>query len=182
MVSQIRSLSEVRIWSRSPDHRRSLVEELANDPTVDAIIVEGEGARSTSECDLVVTCTTSREPVFDGEWLCAGSTVLTIGSYAPEREEIDVRTSARAARTFVDDVKKAMEWSGPLQSALAAGVLDADAIHPIGAVLSGAGTGRQSDDEILVFHSLGLAIQDAALGALVLERATRDGLGVVVNL
>jgi ornithine cyclodeaminase/alanine dehydrogenase-like protein (mu-crystallin family) len=182
MVSQIRSLDEVRIWSPSREHRQSLIEELTSDPAVTANVIDGRGARFTSECDIVVTCTTSREPVLEGEWLRPGATVLTIGSYAPERNEIDVRASERAARTYVDDVTKAWEWSGPLQRALAARAIDSGSIHPVGKVMSGEDLGRRDDEEILVFHSLGLAIQDAALGALVLARATEQGLGAIVDL
>lgn len=176
-VSVIRPLSEIRIWSRTAERRDALVAALNEDPEIAATVVTASGARAASECDIVVTCTTSHDPVVEGEWLRPGTTVLTIGSYAPERREIDVRTSERAGGTYVDDVEKSLEWSGPLREAISQGVVEPHDVTPIGAVLSGEVGGRLREDDILIFHSLGLAIQDATLGWMIFERAMREGLG-----
>jgi len=181
MTSSVRALTDIQVWSRSAERRDSLVAALNEDPFVQAKVVAGPSARSASECDVVVTCTTSHDPVVEGEWLNPGATLLTIGSYAPERREIDLRASERAACTFVDNVDKALAWSGPLREALSHGVIDAKDVRPIGGVLMDDSAGREHENDILIFHSLGLAIQDATLGWMIFGRAIRDGLGVTVE-
>ena len=182
MISTVRPLVDVRIWSPTAAHRSALVAELSADPVISAVVTAAERPRLAADCDIVVTCTTSRDPVVEGDWLVPGATVLTIGSYAPDRREIDLRTSERAARIFVDDVGKALDWSGPLREAINHQVVDHDEVHPVGAVISGDEAGREREDDILIFHSLGLAIQDAALGCLILDRAKREGMGTAVEL
>jgi ornithine cyclodeaminase len=181
MVSAVRDLKSVLLFSREPAHCNALAESLNDDGSVgaSAIVVDPRELASTS--DIIVTCTSSLVPVFDGEWLKEGATVATVGSFAPERREIDLMTTERARAVFVDDVKKSREWSGPLREAMdregGAGV----DVTAIGTVLAGEHPGRTSRDDILVFHSLGLAIQDAALGRLIYERAQRRGIGTYVE-
>ncbi|NUW31635.1 ornithine cyclodeaminase family protein [Nonomuraea sp. SMC257] len=130
----------------------------------------------------VATCTLSRTPVVEGAWLRAGTTVLTMGSYAPDRREIDLACSARAARTYADLPEQALRSNGPVVAAVEAGVLDARAVRPLAAVLRGDHPARAGDGETVVFHSNGLGVQDAALAWRAYTRARANGLGTRVRL
>ncbi|MBN6052895.1 ornithine cyclodeaminase family protein, partial [Nonomuraea sp. RK-328] len=130
----------------------------------------------------VATCTLSRTPVVEGAWLRAGATVLTMGSYAPDRREIDLNCSARAARTYADLPEQALRSNGPVMAAVEAGVLDAEAVRPLAAVLRGDHPARAGDGETVVFHSNGLGVQDATLAWRAYTRARVNGLGTRVRL
>jgi ornithine cyclodeaminase len=182
MISAVRPLTQVRIWSRSPERRRALAAQLEADPAVDATVTAvPEPQFAARHNEIVVTCTTSREPVLVGEWLSAGATVVTVGSYEPDRREIDLSVTKRADGVFVDDLDKALVSCGPIIEAVQGGLLDRPDIGLIGEVLTGAGAGRRHADDLLVFHSVGLGVQDAALGWMAWQRAQESGSGRVVE-
>ncbi|GAA2304555.1 hypothetical protein GCM10010149_62840 [Nonomuraea roseoviolacea subsp. roseoviolacea] len=130
----------------------------------------------------VATCTLSRTPVVEGAWLRAGTAVLTMGSYAPDRREIDLACSARAARTYADLPEQALRSNGPVVAAVEAGVLEAAAVRPLAAALRGDHPARAGDGETVVFHSNGLGVQDATLAWRAYTRARANGLGTRVRL
>jgi len=178
MISEVRPISDVRIWSPSKWSRDQLVKELNEEGFDTAVLTAVSKPRLACEdCDIVVTCTTSKIPVFQGEWLKTGATVLTIGSYAPDLNEIDLLTSSRSDRTFVDDVEKALIWCGPIIAAINGEILSSDEVFAIGDFIGGDRQGRQTKEEILIFHSVGIALQDAALSWTTYQSAIAQGLG-----
>jgi ornithine cyclodeaminase/alanine dehydrogenase-like protein (mu-crystallin family) len=182
MISAVRPLAQVRIWSRSPERRRAVIAELAVDPAVEALLTAvSEPQLAARESEIVVTCTTSRTPVLAADWLSPGATVLTVGSYERDRREIDLSVTERAGGVFVDDLDKALAQCGPVAEAVESGVLDSREIGLIGAVLTGARPGRRDPGDVLVFHSVGLGVQDAALGWMAWQRARQEGLGRLVE-
>jgi ornithine cyclodeaminase/alanine dehydrogenase-like protein (mu-crystallin family) len=182
MISAVRPITDVRIWSPSQSNRESLVEDLRAEALSPVTVTAVSEPRLACEgCDIVVTCTTSKTPVFRGEWLTTGATILTIGSYAPDLNEIDLLVSSRASRTFVDDIDKASKWCGPVISAISGGLLKLEEIAAIGDFIGSGHLARQSHEEILVFHSVGVAAQDAALSWMIYERALSQGLGARVE-
>ncbi|WP_214415763.1 ornithine cyclodeaminase family protein [Sphaerisporangium fuscum] len=130
----------------------------------------------------VATCTLSRTPVVEGAWLRPGTTVLTMGSYAPDRREIDLACSRRADLTFADLPAQALRSNGPVLEALGAGALTEDAVRPLAEVLRGDHPGRAGGGETVVFHSNGLGIQDATLAWLAYTRALARGVGLRADL
>ncbi|MEV5707443.1 ornithine cyclodeaminase family protein [Actinoallomurus sp. NPDC052274] len=130
----------------------------------------------------IAACTLSRTPVIEGAWLRAGTTVLTMGSYAPDRCEIDVACSARAARTFTDLPEQALRSTGPVLAAVRAGMLKEEAVRPIAEVLRGDHPGRADEAETVVFHSNGLGVQDAVLAWRAYAAARSNGIGTRVDL
>ena len=142
--------------------------------------VGAEGAESHREAaaqDVVVTATTSRDPVLRGEWLRAGALVCAIGANDRRHRELDNVVLERAAFVCCDSVEQARLESGDLIEPVAHGVLDWLEVHELAEVVSGQVSGRQSDDDIVVFKSNGLAAWDVATGALALARARERGLG-----
>lgn len=129
----------------------------------------------------IATCTTSAVPVLSGDWLAPGTTIATMGSYLPERCEIDLCTSSRADVTVLDS-HAARTAVGPVVAAVAAGALAAEDTVMLGDVIDGIATGRTADEQIIVYHSNGLGLQDATLAWAVYTCAVALGKGTRVQL
>ena len=137
----------------------------------------GESHREPASADVVVTITTSRDPVLRGEWLQPGALVAAAGANHPSRRELDNVVLERAAFVCCDSLEQARIESGDLIEPVAAGVLDWLEVHELSEVVAGEVAGRQQDEDIVVFKSLGIAAEDLAVGKLVLDRARERGLG-----
>jgi alanine dehydrogenase len=134
--------------------------------------------REAAEQDVVVTVTNSRDPVLRGEWLRPGALVCAVGANRIEARELDNAVLERAAFVCCDSKEQARLEAGDLVEPVERGVLDWLEVHELGEVVAGEVAGRQSDEDIVLFKSLGIAAEDLAVGALVLERARERGLGV----
>ena len=136
-----------------------------------------ETHRDAGEQDIVVTATTSRDPVLRGEWLAPGALVCAIGANVLGARELDNRVIERAAFVCCDSREQARRESSDLAEPIDQGVLDWLEVHELQEVVAGEVQGRQSDDDIVVFKSNGIAAWDIAAGAAVLERARERGVG-----
>jgi alanine dehydrogenase len=137
----------------------------------------GESHRDAAAQDVVVTVTTSKDPVLRGEWLYPGALVCAVGANHPSRRELDNVVLERAAFVCCDSIEDAKHESGDLIEPVEAGVLDWLEVHELQEVVAGELPGRQADDDVVVFKSNGLAAWDVAIGALALERARERGMG-----
>jgi ornithine cyclodeaminase/alanine dehydrogenase-like protein (mu-crystallin family) len=140
----------------------------------------GESHRDAADQDIVVTATTSRDPVLRGEWLRPGALVCAIGANDARHRELDNVVLERAAFVCCDSVEQARLESGDLIEPVEAGVLDWLEVHELQEVVAGELPGRQADDDIVVFKSNGIAAWDVAIGAVALERARERGVGTQV--
>ncbi|HSJ93012.1 MAG TPA: ornithine cyclodeaminase family protein [Gaiellaceae bacterium] len=134
--------------------------------------------RDAAEQDVVVTITTSRDPVLRGEWLRSGALVCAAGANRIEARELDNAALERASFVCCDSVEQARIEAGDLVEPVERGVLDWLEVHELSEVVAGEIPGRQSEDDVVVFKSLGIAAEDLAVAALVVERARERGLGV----
>ena len=137
----------------------------------------GESHRDAGAQDVVVTITTSRDPVLRGEWLEPGALVVAAGANVVTRRELDNAVLERASFVCCDLIAGAKLESGDLVEPVQAGVLDWLEVHELHEVVAGAVAGRQSDDDVVVFKSNGLAAWDVALAAVAVERARAAGVG-----
>jgi ornithine cyclodeaminase/alanine dehydrogenase-like protein (mu-crystallin family) len=135
---------------------------------------------AADEADIVVTATTSRDPVLRGDWLGPGALVCAMGANHPSRRELDDGVLERASFVCCDSREQAQLESGDLIEPIAHGVLDWLEVHELQEVVAGEVSGRASPDDVVVFKSNGLAAWDVALGAAVLERARERGIGTEV--
>jgi ornithine cyclodeaminase/alanine dehydrogenase-like protein (mu-crystallin family) len=140
----------------------------------------GESHQDPARCDIVVTATTSKDPVLRGEWLQPGALVCAVGANDGRRRELDNVVLERAAFVCCDSVEDAKLESADLIEPVTSGVLDWLEVHELQEVVAGEATGRQSYEDIVVFKSNGLAAWDVAVAAAVVERARSAGAGLEV--
>jgi ornithine cyclodeaminase/alanine dehydrogenase-like protein (mu-crystallin family) len=131
----------------------------------------GEGAQHAAECDVVVTVTSSPDPVLRGEWLRPGALVCAVGANDGRRRELDNVVLERADFVCCDSIEDARMESADLIEPIAGGALDWLEVHELQEVVGGELAGRQSDDDIVVFKSNGLAAWDVAAAAAVVSAA-----------
>jgi alanine dehydrogenase len=137
----------------------------------------GESHRDPAEQDIVVTITTSRDPVLRGEWLRPGALVCAAGANRPGARELDNVVLERASLVCCDWLEQARIESSDLIEPIEVGVLDWLEVHELHEVVAGDLPGRQSPDDIVLFKSNGIAAWDVAAAAAVLERARERGVG-----
>ncbi|MBC8422896.1 ornithine cyclodeaminase family protein [bacterium] len=132
--------------------------------------------------DIVITASSSHDPVFDGDWPRPGTHVNNIGSHSPDARELDTRTVLRAK--FVADLKEAnLAEAGDILIPIEEGAVTEDHIYAsLGEIVVGAKPGRENDEEITVFKSCGLAIQDMSSARVVFEAAKVAGVGQEIEL
>ena len=131
----------------------------------------GESHRDPAQCDIVVTVTGSPDPVLRGEWLNPGTLVCAVGANDGKRRELDNVVLERANFVCCDSLENARLESGDLIEPVQGGTLDWLEVHELQEVVAGENPGRQSDDDIVVFKSNGLAAWDVAAAARVVELA-----------
>src|SRR5207302_3989780 len=141
----------------------------------------GESHRDPAAQEIVVTATTSPDPVLRGEWLNPGALVCAVGANDGKRREVDNVVLERATFVCCDSVEDARLESADLIEPVEAGVLDWLEVYELQDVVAGEIPGRESDDDIVVFKSNGLAAWDIAVGAVVLERARATGRGTELS-
>jgi ornithine cyclodeaminase/alanine dehydrogenase-like protein (mu-crystallin family) len=138
----------------------------------------GESHRDAAACDIVVTITTSRDPVLRGEWLNAGALVCAAGANNGQARELDNVVLERASFVCCDWLPQARVESADLIEPVETGVLDWLEVHELSEVVGGELPGRQSPDDIVVFKSNGIAAWDVAIAAAAVERARERGVGI----
>ncbi len=166
-------LERVVAYCRSEDRLSAFCKEHGAEP--------GESHQDPAACDVVVTATTSPDPVLRGEWLNPGALVCAVGANDGRRRELDNVVLERAAFVCCDSRDDARLESADLIEPVESGVLDWLEVHELQEVVGEEVPGRQSDEDIVVFKSNGLAAWDVAVAAAVVERARAAGAGREVS-
>lgn len=169
-LAQVRPLSEVRIWGRSPEKTERFAHDVAARYAFSVVAARGPQEAVTG-ADIVCTVTGASEPVLFANWLSPGTHVNAVGSSTPGPAEIDQDLVVRS-RFIVDHRPHVLAMGAEFLRAQRAGAVTEDHIAAeIGEVLAGAKPGRTSDDQITVYKSLGHAVQDIAAAAWLYEHA-----------
>jgi ornithine cyclodeaminase/alanine dehydrogenase-like protein (mu-crystallin family) len=170
----VRPFERIRIASRTHAHAQELAEETG----AEAVESVEEAVRGA---DVVVTATNAREPVLRHEWLKPGAHVNAVGSSIPTTRELDTATIV-AGSLFVDRRESTVNEAGDYLFPLQEDAIGSDHIRAeIGEVLAGMHPGRTAPDELTVFKSLGLAVEDLAAAEYVVRRAAETGTGTTVE-
>ncbi len=177
----VRPIEKVIVLDVVPEARESFAADLG--PALEVEITPTEDAEAAvRQADIIVTASSSHDPVFEGEWLAAGTHINNIGSHSPEARELDTATVARAK--FVADLREAnLAEAGDILIPIAEGAVGEDHIFAsLGEIVSGEKPGRENPEEITVFKSCGLAIQDVSTALAVYTAAREQGVGTEVEL
>ncbi len=177
-VLAVRPIEEVRMYTRSPEHRDRFVAELtaslgADGPAVRAV---STSAAAVSGADVICTATSSHTPVLTAEDVSPDTHLNGVGSYTLQMQEVPLEV-VRRARVWVDSREAARAEAGDLAPAVDAGLLVWDSLPELGEVLLGKREGRRDEREITFFKSVGLAVQDVSAAGLLARRAGELGLG-----
>ena len=182
LVSLYKKLEEVRVWSRTQKTRRAYTSEMkARFDTIERMVPVNRVSDAVESADIVVTTTPSRNPLVSDKWVEEGTHFNCIGADAPGKEELEPRILTRA-KIVVDDLEQAAH-SGEINVPLTKGILTKnDVWGDICEIVAGLKGGRTSHDEITVFVSTGLAVQDAATVNLAYKKALADGTGETIEI
>jgi alanine dehydrogenase len=177
----VRPITSLRVWSRNTVHAQQLVDVGCKRFGLDAFVA-ATGADAVRNADIVCTTTSANEPVLFGEWLTPGTHVNAVGTSQPHARELDSAAVVRS-RLYVDRRESALNEPGDILVPLKAGDITPEHIvAELGEVLIGRAGARGGADEITLFKSLGLAIEDLAAASYAFDAATRAGAGVRVEL
>jgi alanine dehydrogenase len=172
-------IAEVRAFSRTLASTQRYAEEMQRKVGI-PVRVSGSVQEMVREADIIITATNAREPLIRDAWLPPGVHIIDVGADGEGMQELDPAIFGRA-RVFCDSLDQCAAI-GELQHPLREGILTRDQVTEIGDVIIGCAPGRKSDDEITVFDTTGVAIQDLAAAHLVYQLAEAAEVGTVVDL
>jgi len=180
-VHIIRPMEKVYVNDIAEEAMESFASDLGSSLGVE-IIPSKDVEKSVRESDIIVTASSSHDPVFDGNWLKSGTHVNNIGSHTPDAREIDTTTVKRSK--FVADLKEAnLAEAGDILIPIKEGAVTEDHIYAsLGEIVVGDKPGRENAEEITVFKSCGLAIQDVSTALAIYDAAREKGVGTEVEL
>lgn len=179
-LASVRQINETLVVSRTRAHADAFATEMTDycHFPIKAVDTVQEALK---EADIIVTVTSSHEPVVKREWISPGTHINAIGTHSPASREIDGATMA-AARIFVDRRESAVNEAGDYVLAVQEGLINESSIvAEIGELLVGTKEGRRSRDEITLFKSLGLAVEDLACAQYLFGKAQEAGAGTWVS-
>ncbi|TAN30960.1 MAG: ornithine cyclodeaminase family protein [Castellaniella sp.] len=173
LLDSVTTIADVRVVGRDPQRRDAFIQRLA-DTHGGVRFSPADSKSAASSADVIVTATNSATPLFEAEWLRPGTHINAIGSNDPKKREIGKEVLERAGLVLVDDLEVAAKECGDLL----VNQWDVSRIGALGDLLLGRMPGRLRSDEITIFESQGLAVQDLVCGAAVVEQARKRGLGI----
>ena len=182
LCSVYEKLEEVRIWSRTKETRKAFIDEMKRQcKGVDQMIPVEDAEEAVKGVDIVVTTTPARGPVVFDDWISPGMHITCIGADAPGKEELEPAILKRA-KIVVDDWDQASH-SGEINVPLHEKIISQNNVWgEIGEIVAGIKKGRESSEEITVFTSTGLAIQDAVTANVAYKKALSQKIGQFIEI
>jgi ornithine cyclodeaminase/alanine dehydrogenase len=175
-VCAVRQIEAVKVYSRTPERREQFSQEMAAKLNL-ANIHPVERPEAAADADILITITSSREPVVEGAWLRAGTHINAAGGNSILRREVDDEALKRTALLAVDSLDQAKIESGEFVMAVEKGLLTWERVRELRYIVGGQMPGRTSDEQITLFKSLGIAIEDVAAAAIVYRKAKEQKRG-----
>lgn len=177
-LAAVRDLKSVHVYSPRAESRARFAHELTD---LNTAIVPAESPEAAVAGTSLVICAArsyDETPILLGEWLEPGMTVVSIGSTVREQREVDTEVIARADVVIADTVEEVLHDTGDLIAAREAGIDISDRISSLATLVGGSTPGRTGDQQIVLYKSVGSAIQDLAVAAMCVRRAQDSGAGV----
>ena len=175
-VMAVRDITRVNLISCTQASAQQLATEISEWTNAPEVNLVSTPQQVVEDADIVLCATTSATPLFDGHALQSGTHITAVGTFVPEKREVDTTTIRRSDRIVVDSREACLEEAGDLI------IPNAEIDAEIGEIVNSDKPGRQSDDEITFFKSVGVAVQDAVAGATVLTAAEAKELGTLVDM
>jgi ornithine cyclodeaminase/alanine dehydrogenase-like protein (mu-crystallin family) len=180
-VCAVRPIRTIAVYSRRQPACEDFCQRMAEQLQIEVLPV-ASARKAVEDADVVITATTSGEPVFSGEWLKPGCHVNAIGSNWPRRRELDSETLERSSLIVTDSLEQARAEAGDLLIPAHAGSLDWESVWELADVVTGDGPQRNSSYDITVFKAVGVALEDIAVAARAYSRAREHGVGEEIDL
>jgi ornithine cyclodeaminase len=179
-VCCVRRIEEVAVYAL--EGAQAFAQEMAGrDGAPTAVRVAGSASEAAEGADVICTATSSTEPVLGVGDVAPGTHINAIGAFTPEMQEIDP-TLVGSARVIVDQREASMAEAGEVIAAVRHDLISEGDLIELGEVVNGEAAGRQNTDQITLFKSVGVAVQDLCAGAKAVERAGAKGLGSAIEL
>ena len=180
-VCAARPIKAVKAYSRKPERREAFARKMTSMLRVDVSPAEApeEAARGQA---IIITATSAREPVLDGKWVEPGTHINAAGSNFASKAEIDVESLRRASIIAVDSIEQSRIEAGDLLPAIERGVIWWESVTELGQIIAGRAPGRTSEDEITIFKSNGIALEDIATALRLYNLARERGIGDSIDL
>lgn len=180
-IRNVRRLTSVFVYSRRPHERERFCEEMSRllHIPVQPVVSAHEAVESS---DIVITATTSAEPVLRGEWLKPGCHVNAIGSNWPQRREIDASTLQRSYLIVTESIEQARAEAGDLIIPVSEGRFDWNRVYELADIVRGQVSPRELPDDITLYKGLGIALEDVVTAAHVYNLALEKGMGQEIPL
>jgi ornithine cyclodeaminase/alanine dehydrogenase len=175
-VARVRPIKVAYVYSRDEKRRCDFAERMSAELQIEVRPVD-RPQEAAADLPIVVTATTSRQPVFDGTWLAEGALVCAVGSNWLNKAEIDSHVVRRADNIVCDSVKACQNEAGDFVESLEKGIFDWSRAVDLSDVIAGKATGRNTRESIALFKSVGLALEDVALAGKVVELARKQNVG-----
>ncbi len=176
-----RTLQEVRVYDMNPERTKAFA-EIMQEELKDygaRIVPAASSDEAIDDADLIITVTPSSKPVFDGTKVKAGATISCVGAYQHHMQEMDPAILPRASKIYFDSREAVLSESGDILIPLEEGIItEEDFTGDLGDVLLGKVVGRENDDEIIVFETVGVAAQDLVAAKEIYEKAIKAGVGI----
>jgi ornithine cyclodeaminase/alanine dehydrogenase-like protein (mu-crystallin family) len=176
-IRRVRRIEQMKVYSPTPANREKFCQEAATALGMNAVPVESPEA-AVRGADVIVSATTSEAPVVRGAWLAPGAHINAIGANYEHRRELDTAAVRAAACIAVDDPEQARYEASDLVEPVKEGALAWDRVHSLADIVAGNIKARTTPDDITLYKSLGVAIEDVALAARAYEKALAQNAGV----
>jgi alanine dehydrogenase len=179
-VCKVRKIRRVQVYSPNEEHRRRFAAEMSELCATEVEPVP-RPEMAAEDKDVIITATTSREPVLNGHWIAEGTHINAVGSNFLGKAELDAVAVRRCESIVVDSKDQARLEAGDFTQALEDGSIHWADIHELGQVIVGRYTGRAHAQDVTLFKSLGIAVEDVAVAARVYAKAQAAGVGRVIE-
>jgi alanine dehydrogenase len=173
------NIDVVKVWSPSTDEMQLYKKEVEHDLKVSVHICETP-KEAVTDADIIVTVTSGKSAIVQDSWVKEGTHIIAVGADMEGKQELDTKLFKRA-KVFVDSLSQCLE-RGETRNAVLSGDLIPERIHAeLGEVILGTKSGRSSDQELTIFDTTGMGIQDNTLSTMLYKKALELGVGTTID-
>jgi alanine dehydrogenase len=180
-VCAVRQIKSIKVYGRNAERREAFARKMTSLLRVE-VTPAGSPEEAARGQSIVITATSAREPVLKGEWIEPGTHLNIVGSNFLSKAEVDVETIKRASIIAVDSIEQSRIEAGDLMPAIERGVITWESMTELGRIVAGREPGRTSEDQITLFKSNGIALEDISTALRVYHLARERGVGEEIDL